>query len=399
MASRTELESKGFIFPEANIDQIKAWPAGILNNALKTAEMIEAGDRQAVASAAATTSAVANRVTSLEEGSAVTAATVARALGYALVVSDREPPKHLYGVPVLWVDTADIDAYIPPAPVVSRTTYQYTIPEDRGVTYTVNGAPKAAGTYTVPEPYPATITITATAKPGFTLSPAARTTWEIEYALIPIAYDDAAEKEGGAQIYWRLDEPAGTKYPRNRGTGAAPLHQNFALGGLGAPSLGIGTTAATTEGNYWLSDPGGYPAWTVATVAYSHSANAFPNLYLFRPWGNTPTVRFQPDPWNPTTKLNVTITPATGSSTTKAVEMPLARKLHYAATWDGAKITAYINGNPVHTLATTEAIASSAALRVVAHLSVHQQIAGVVCDLSQAKSAAYIKALAQAAGL
>lgn len=280
-----------------------------------------------------------------------TAEAIAKAQGVWLVRSDTQPEPTMYGVPVIWVDTANPDEYRPSAPVFTSSTRTYTIPADRGATYWVDGTEVKAGTHTAPEPYPKTITITAKAKPGFTFAVGALTSWQYTFEAVPIPYEDAVLPMSS---YWRLDDAPGTKAPRDRGTAPLARYNDLNTNTItfGSPGIGVGATSAKITGinQNWLHfSPAQVTAFTATAVMkwvnggdmnlklMSTQNSSFAQLNIGSQ-GDGRTI-FQPSfsgggasAITEITKLATVPQPADGQI------------LHIAYTWDGATLTGYVDG-------------------------------------------------------
>jgi uncharacterized protein YkwD len=150
-----------------------------------------------------------------------------------------------------------------PAPTFNRTTGKYVIPARTGVSYSVNGTVKAAGTYAAT----AKVTVTATAAAGYALTGTA--TWT--YDLTPLKATPAAPTANLAAGTYTIPKQAGVTYSVDgKPTVAGTFPGN---------SRRVAITAAAAPG-YQLA---GTAAWTLdfrkALTPVKPAMNSATNLY------------------------------------------------------------------------------------------------------------------------
>lgn len=316
------------------------------------------------------------------KGVAPTSEAIAKAMGVWIVADAVEPPKTMYGVPVLWMNTGAAAAgtnkssWVPKAPTFDIASKTYTIPTDTGVDYLVDNAVKTAGTYNVTAP--ATVRITARAKSGYTL--AGTTEWSQVFEEHVSAYEIAALAMK-PEHYWRFDEASGI--PLDRGTAPITL-----LAGGGAiysgENLGVGATS--------ISSGNGRHAFMVnrflpeGTAAYTMAAVVKGSGVAFQDWSQKNRLVAIAS----TSKL-ANAGPTTGWA--KQTDIDTTRISHIAATWDGSTLKTYLDGVEVSSVPDAGPVTSTNALVVG---SQGLAMAGVVIDTKRAFSAEEIKKLSDA---
>lgn len=281
-----------------------------------------------------------------------TAEAIAKALGYFLVVGVAEPEPTTYGVRTLWVDTSNPSAHVPAAPTFSQQAKTIEIPADRGVTYRIDGAPVEAGTSRVTEPFPKTVRVSAIAKSGFTLAVGAPTEWSFTFESVAIPYEDAVLP---MTSYWRLDDPAGTKKPKVKGT--SPLVQFAELNDsarFGAPGIGVGSTSVeiTRGGIMWAEfAPASVRSFTwTAVMKWVDGAGMSIELGGSQK-GTVPGMKFfaQGD-GRTVAPLTFTGTGVTNVAAAQPTLQPANGDIiHLGYTWDGKILRGYIGGELIAT--------------------------------------------------
>lgn len=276
-----------------------------------------------------------------------TAEAVAKVLGLWPVRGDSEPAQTMHGVPVVWIDTSNPGAFVPPAPAFSQKSKSVEIPSTKLATYKLGGAPVGAGTHRVEEPYPRTVSVTAEPAGGATFAVGAVTAWTFTFEAQAIPYEDAVLP---LTSYLRLDDAPGTKRPRDRGTSPltifADLNDSVEFGG---PGIGVGATSLTVKkgGQHWANfAPASVTAFTwVAALQWKAGAGVtirlggsqtgeVPNL-LFATQGDNRTVspaRFEGKNVGAVTTIKATPQPADGD------------RVLVGYTWDGQTLRGYVNG-------------------------------------------------------
>lgn len=276
-----------------------------------------------------------------------TAAAVAKALGLWPVRGDSEPAQTMHGVPVVWIDTSNPSAYVPPAPVFSQQKKDIEIPSSKFATYKLNGNPVGAGTHRAEEPYPRTVSVTAEPAAGATFAVGAVTSWAFTFEAQAIPYEDAILP---LTSYWRFDDPVGTKLARDRGTSPLVPFGTVPSGGeLGGPGIGVGATSLTAKTNsiYWANfAPASLRSFTwVVAMQWRDGAGivlrlggsqtgAVPGL-AFSSQADNNTIAplmFEGKNIGSTTKLQQTNQPVNGE------------KIVLGYTWDGTTLRGYVNG-------------------------------------------------------
>lgn len=272
---------------------------------------------------------------------------VAKALGLWPVRGDSEPAQTMHGVPVVWIDTSNPSAYVPPAPVFSQQSKSIEIPSSKFATYKLGGNPVGAGTHRAEEPYPRTVSVTAEPANGSAFAVGAVTAWTFTYEAQAIAYEDSILP---LTSYYRLDDAPGTKRPRDRGTSPltifADLNESVEFGGA---SVGVGATSLTVKkgGQHWANfSPASVTAFTwVAALQWKDAAGIAIRL------GGSQTGEV-PGFYYGTQGNNQTIAPAkfegknVGALTTaKPSPQPSdGDKVLIGYTWDGSTLRGYVNG-------------------------------------------------------
>ena len=276
-----------------------------------------------------------------------TAEAVAKVLGLWPVRGDSEPAQTMHGVPVVWIDTSNPGAFVPPPPVFSQKGKSVEIPSTKLATYRLNGAAVGAGTHRVDEPYPKTVSVTAEPAGGSTFAVGTVTAWAFTFEAQAIAYEDAILP---LTSYYRLDDAPGTKRPRDRGTSPltiyADLNDSVEFGGA---SVGVGATSLTVKkgGQHWANfAPASVTAFTwLAALQWKDSAGIIIRLGGSQT-GEVPNLLFA------TQGDNHTVSPArfegknVGTSTTiKPTPQPTdGDRVLVGYTWDGQTLRGYING-------------------------------------------------------
>ena len=276
-----------------------------------------------------------------------TAAAVAKALGLWPVRGDSEPAQTMHGVPVVWIDTSNPSAYVPPAPVFSQQKKDVEIPSSKFATYKLNGNPVGAGTHRAEEPYPRTMSVTAEPAAGATFAVGAVTSWAFTFEAQAIPYEDAILP---LTSYWRFDDPVGTKLARDRGTSPLVPFGSVPSGGeLGGPGIGVGATSLTAKNNsiYWANfAPASLRSFTwvvamqwrdgagIALRLGGSQSGAVPGLVFYSQADNNTIapLMFEGKNIGSTTKLQQTKQPVDGE------------KIVLGSTWDGTTLRGYVNG-------------------------------------------------------
>lgn len=297
--------------------------------------------------------AVAVEVAKLPKPTAeITPAALAKEMGVWIVYGGAEPEPTKYGVNVLWVDTSNPSAHVPAAPTFSQQAKTIEIPADRGVTYRIDGAPVEAGTSRVTEPFPKTVRVSAIAKSGFTLAVGAPTEWSFTFESVAIPYEDAVLP---MTSYWRLDDPAGTKKPKVKGT--SPLVQFAELNDsarFGAPGIGVGSTSVeiTRGGIMWAEfAPASVRSFTwTAVMKWVDGAGMSIELGGSQK-GTVPGMKFfaQGD-GRTVAPLTFTGTGVTNVAAAQPTLQPANGDIiHLGYTWDGKILRGYIGGELIAT--------------------------------------------------
>ena len=297
--------------------------------------------------------AVAAEVAKLPKPTAeITPAALAKEMGVWIVYGGAEPEPTKYGVNVLWVDTSNPSAHVPAAPAFSQQAKTIEIPADRGVTYRIDGTPVEAGTNRVTEPFPKTVRVSATAKSGFTLAVGAQTEWSFTFESVAIPYEDAVLP---MTSYWRLDDPAGTKKPKVKGT--SPLAQFTEFNDsarFGAPGIGVGATSVeiTSGGMMWAEfAPASVRSFTwTAVMKWVEGAGM--NIELGGSQkGTVPGMKFFAQADGRTVgALSFTGTGVTNVAAVKPTQQPANGDIiHLGYTWDGTTLRGYIGGELIAT--------------------------------------------------
>ena len=276
-----------------------------------------------------------------------TAAAVAKALGLWPVRSDSEPAQTMHGVPVVWIDTSNPSAYVPPAPVFSQQKKDIEIPRSKFATYKLNGNPVGAGTHRAEEPYPRTVSVTAEPAAGATFAVGAVTSWAFTFEAQAIPYEDSILP---LTSYWRFDDPVGAKLARDRGTSPLVPFGTVPSGGeLGGPGIGVGATSLTAKTNsiYWANfAPASLRSFTwvvamqwrdgagIALRLGGSQSGAVPGLVFYSQADNNTIapLMFEGKNIGSTTKLQQTKQPVDGE------------KIVLGYTWDGTILRGYVNG-------------------------------------------------------
>lgn len=297
-----------------------------------------------------------------ELGIGANADALAQVMGGYIVVSDTEPTEtERNGRPVIWIDstvTRDPGAWQAAAPTFQDTVGTYTIPQDEGALYLVDGSVKAAGTYSVTPPV--SVTVTAQARAGYTL--AGTTSWT--HAFEPKPLDLAAL---GALI--TADAPSHyvtMKAGDYTDKGAAPLtwtaEAGVTSGAWGAKVAGPGAQVLSeTKGGIGVL--GGLDSFTLEFVASPSAASTM--------------VRQQADL---EVKTDKTVGYDSGFRTiTYATATTLNRVAHWAVVLDAGTLTAYRNGISVGSVAFTQTRDMTYPLAVgyagnaeIAHLAIYR---------------------------
>ena len=332
-----------------------------------------------------------------------TADAVAKVLGLWPVRSDSEPSQTMHGVPVVWIDTSNPGAYVPPAPVFSQQGKSIEIPSAKLATYKVNGQPVGAGTHRAEEPYPRTVSVTAEPAGGATFAVGAVTAWTFTFEAQAIPYEDAILP---LTSYWRLDDVAGTKRPRDRGTSpltiALDVSPDYAE--FGGPGIGVGPTSLTVKKGFalWANyAPASLTAFTwVAVMQWRDGAgiavrlggsqsNSVPS-FLYFAQGDNRTIgpaTFEGKGLGPVTRVKPTSQPVDGQIIV----------LGYS--WDGTTLRGYVDGELVATAPWSGSQVASELVKTVS-LSVATgqkwNIAGVGFQNGEAKPEAWFKAATDA---
>ena len=297
--------------------------------------------------------AVAAEVAKLPKPTAeITPEALAKEMGVWIVYGGAEPEPTKYGVNVLWVDTSNTSTHVPAAPTFNQQAKTVEIPADRGVTYRIDAAPVEAGTHQIAEPYPKTVRVSATAKNGITLAVGAQTEWSFTFESVAIPYEDAVLP---MTSYWRLDDPAGTKKPKVKGT--SPLVQFAELNDsarFGAPGIGVGSTSVeiTRGGMMWAEfAPASVRAFTW-TAVMKWVDGAGPSLELGGSQkGTVPGMKFAAQGDGRTVApLSFTGTGVTNVAAVKPPPQPANGDIiHLGYTWDGTTLRGYIGGELIAT--------------------------------------------------
>ena len=306
-----------------------------------------------VAAAEAVPPAVAAEVAKLPKPTAeITPEALAKEMGVWIVYGGTEPEPTKYGVNVVWVDTSNPSAHVPAAPTFSQQAKTIEIPADRGVTYRIDGAPVEAGTSRVTEPFPKTVRVSAIAKSGFTLAVGAPTEWSFTFESVAIPYEDAVLP---MTSYWRLDDPAGTKKPKVKGT--SPLVQFAELNDsarFGAPGIGVGSTSVeiTRGGIMWAEfAPASVRSFTwTAVMKWVDGAGMSIELGGSQK-GTVPGMKFfaQGD-GRTVAPLTFTGTGVTNVAAAQPTLQPANGDIiHLGYTWDGKILRGYIGGELIAT--------------------------------------------------
>lgn len=279
-----------------------------------------------------------------------TAEAVAKVLGLWPVRGDSEPAPTMHGVPVVWIDTSNPSAYTPPAPAFSQKGKSVEIPSTKFATYKLGGSPVGAGTHRVDEPYPRTVSVTAEPAGGATFAVGAVTAWTFTYEAQAIAYEDTVLP---LTSYYRLDDPVGTKRPRDRGTSPLTIFADFNDSvELGGPGVGVGATSLTVKkgGQFWANfAPASVTAFTwVAALQWKAAAGVTFRLggsqhrnvpgFLFATQGDNNTIlqpTFEGNGVGAVTAAKRLAQPADGD------------KILLGYTWDGSTLRGYVNGELV----------------------------------------------------
>lgn len=315
--------------------------------------------------------AVAAEVAKLPKPTAeITPEALAKEMGVWIVYGGTEPEPTKYGVNVVWVDTSNPSAHVPAAPVFSQQAKTIEIPTDRGVTYSIDGAPAAAGTHQVAEPFPKTVRVSAVAKSGFTLAVGAQTEWSFTFESVAIPYEDAVLP---MTSYWRLDDPAGTKKPKT--TGSSPLVQYADLNDsarFGAPGIGVGSTSVdiTRGGMLWAEfAPASVNAFTwTAVMKWVNGAGM--NLELGGSQrGAMPGMKFFAQGDGRTVgSLAFIGTGVTNQTAIRPTPQPVDGEiLHLGFTWDGTTLRGYVNGELIATAAWSGSTVGSELIKAMAY--------------------------------
>lgn len=331
-----------------------------------------------------------------------TAEAVAKVLGLWPVRGDSEPAQTMHGVPVVWIDTSNPSAYVPPAPVFSQQKKDIEIPSSKFATYKLNGNPVGAGTHRAEEPYPRTVSVTAEPAGGATFAVGAVTAWAFTFEAQAIAYEDAILP---LTSYYRLDDAPGTKRPRDRGTSPltifADLNDSVEFGGA---SVGVGATSLTVKkgGQHWAQfAPASVTAFTwVAALQWKDGVGVTLRLGGSQT-GEVPAFRFA------TQGDNNTLVPAgfdgknVGATTTaKPTPQPSdGDKVLIGYTWDGSTLRGYVNGELLVSAPWAGSKVASELIKPMAWGAAAGKtwsLAGVGFQNGEAKSAEWFKAAYEA---
>ena len=285
------------------------------------------------------------------------------------------------------VGPVDWEATAPSFDVVAGT---YTIPDDEGATYTVDGVTVTAGVHSAV--IPATVTVVAAAKPGYALVGA--TEWVQEFVEIETPYEGAVFAFA-PQHYWRLDD---TVPPiQDRGSGGSVTTSQVNEERLGHAGVGVGARAMRA------SFPFIHPAGIEAATAYT-----FAGVTTIAPSTATELIEISGGPMlhyinimdggtNPTPMNSVRFaakgTPAEVSS--RVLNFAGGDVVHVAVTLDAGTVRAYINGSQVAE-APAQAIPSGAYVRLGDLNTATERVGGIVVDLTKAATPAQIAAMSAA---
>lgn len=348
--------------------------------------------------------AVAAEVAKLPKPTAeITPAVLAKEMGVWIVYGGTEPEPTKYGVNVVWVDAINPNAHVPAAPVFSQQAKTIEIPADRGVTYRIDGTPVEVGTSRVTEPFPKTVRVSAIAKSGFTLAVGAQTEWSFTFEAQAIPYEDAILP---LTSYWRFDDPAGTKRPRDRGTSPLPIALDVSpeYGEFGGPGIGVGPTSLTAKKGsmLWANyAPASLTAFTwIAAMQWRDGAGIALRLggsqtgavpgFVFYQQGDNRTIGqpfFEGKGLGPVTRVKTIAQPVDG------------QKIVLGYTWDGTTLRGYVDGELVATAPWAGSQVASELVKAVAWSVAAGQkwnIAGVGFQNGEAKSKDWFKAATDA---
>lgn len=332
-----------------------------------------------------------------------TAAAVAKALGLWPVRGDSEPAQTMHGVPVVWIDTSNPGAYVPPAPVFSQQSKSIEIPSSKFATYKLDGQPVGAGTHRAEEPYPRTVSVTAEPASGATFAVGAVTAWTFAFEAQAIPYEDTILP---LTSYWRLDDTAGTKRPRDRGTSplAIALDVSPDYGEFGGPGIGVGPTSLTAKKGsmLWANyAPASLTAFTwIAAMQWRDGAGIALRLggsqtgavpgFVFYQQGDNRTIGqpfFEGKGLGPVTRVKTIAQPVDG------------QKIVVGYSWDGSTLRGYVDGELVASAPWAGSQVASELVKAVAWSVAAGQkwnIAGVGFQNGEAKSEAWFKAATDA---
>ena len=324
---------------------------------------------------------------------------VAKVLGLWPVRGDSEPAPTMHGVPVVWIDTSNPGAYVPSAPVFSQKSKSVEIPSAKFATYKMDGQPIGAGTHRVEEPYPRTVSVTAEPAGGATFAVGAVTSWTFTFEAQAIPYEDAILP---LTSYYRLDDPVGTKRPRDRGTSPLTIAFDVAPDGgeFGGPGIGVGPASLTAKKRsvLWANyAPASLAAFTwIATFQWRDGVGLFLGLggsqngavpaFTINQQGDNRTIgqpNFAGKGLGAVTRVKTIPQPADG------------QKIVLGYTWDGTTLRGYVDGELAITAPWAGSQVASEFVKVIEWSAVAGQkwnIAGVGFQNGEAKPETWFKA-------
>lgn len=253
-----------------------------------------------------------------------------------LIIRSSTPPEHtkIEGIPVIWLDTRQKDAWVVTPPTISEATGRGSIPTDEGATYQVNGQTKPPGEYQLTKGE--SWRIQAIPKIGYQLS--GTTTWELAYHGLANLNKLAAEiakdtPEHHLTLAGASPYADSGSHPVQWTSSAPPATEGWGSSGAAFTTAGKENTF-THNASAWSFEAVIEPLGKLRTHEYAGNVfkdDRYSSLsvnYLANPQASTGDY---PTPGR------AQVVPA--SSTTVAKE-----PTHLALVFDGDKLNIYVNG-------------------------------------------------------